>query len=129
MNPQQQIMKDLNINPQINPKDEVRKRIDFLKNYLVKVNAKGFVLGISGGQDSTLGGRLCQLAVEELRNEGKNALFIAVRLPYWVQHDEEDAQRSLAFIQADREYVYNIKAPVDAAQVEYDQMTKGEPLS
>lgn len=129
MNLQQQIMKDLNINPDINPKDEVRKRIDFLKNYLVKANAKGFVLGISGGQDSTLAGRLCQLAVEELRNEGKNALFIAVRLPYGVQHDEEDAQRSLAFIKADREYVYNIKAPVDAAQVEYDQMTKGEPLS
>ena len=65
-------------------KIEIRKRVDFLKDY-VKTGAKGFVLGISGGQDSTLAGRLAQLAVEEIRNEGGNATFIAVRLPYKVQ--------------------------------------------
>ncbi|MGZ4159562.1 MAG: ammonia-dependent NAD(+) synthetase, partial [Neobacillus sp.] len=67
---QEQIMKELNVNPDIQPKEEIRKRIAFLKNYLVNSKAKGFVLGISGGQDSTLAGRLAQLAVEELRNEG-----------------------------------------------------------
>lgn len=129
MNMQEQIMKELNVNPAIQPKEEIRKRIDFLKNYLTQSKAKGFVLGISGGQDSTLAGRLAQLAVEELRNEGKDATFITVRLPYGVQKDEEDAQRSLAFIKADREYVYNIKEPVDDVQKEYDAITKGEPLS
>jgi NAD+ synthase len=128
MSLQKKIMEDLHINPEINPKDEIRKRIDFLKNYLVKTNAKGFVLGISGGQDSTLAGRLTQMAVEELRTEGRDALFIAVRLPYGVQQDEEDAQSSLAFIKADREYIYNIKDPVDAVQTEYNRMTQGEPL-
>jgi NAD+ synthase len=126
---QEQIMKELNVNPDIQPKEEIRKRIAFLKNYLVNSKAKGFVLGISGGQDSTLSGRLAQLAVEELRNEGKEATFIAVRLPYGVQQDEEDAKRSLAFIQADREYVFNIKDAVDDVQKEYNSITTGDPLS
>jgi NAD+ synthase len=126
---QQQIMKELNINPHIEPKDEIRKRIDFLKDYLLKTKAKGYVLGISGGQDSTLAGRLAQLAVEELRHEGKEAVFTAVRLPYGVQQDEEDAQQSLAFIRADRELVFNIKKAVDEVQNEYDSITDGKPLS
>ncbi|XJZ26855.1 ammonia-dependent NAD(+) synthetase [Bacillota bacterium Lsc_1132] len=129
MNLQKRIIEELHIQPEINPKEEVRKRIDFLKNYLLKTNAKGYVLGISGGQDSSLAGRLSQIAVEELRQEGKEALFIAVRLPYGVQRDEEDARRALAFIKADREYVFNIKAAVDEVQTEYNQMTQGEPLS
>lgn len=129
MSLQSQIMKELNVTPDIDPKEEIRKRIDFLKNYLRKTKAKGYVLGISGGQDSTLAGRLAQLAVEELRKEGTEALFIAVRLPYGIQQDEEDAKRSLAFIQADRETVFNIKAPVDSAQDEYNSSYDGQPLS
>lgn len=82
---QEQIMKALHVQPVIDPKAEIRKRVDFLKRLCTKTGAKGFVLGISGGQDSTLAGRLAQLAVEEIRNEGGNATFIAVRLPYKVQ--------------------------------------------
>jgi NAD+ synthase len=121
---QREIMEALNVKPEINPKEEIRKRIDFLKNYLQKAQAKGYVLGISGGQDSTLAGRLAQLAVEELRAEGKEALFIAVRLPYGVQQDEEDAQRALDFIRADREFSFNVKEAVDAVQTEYDSVSK-----
>ena len=57
---------------------------------------KSFVLGISGGQDSTLAGRLAQLAMEEMRAEtGDDSYkFIAVRLPYGIQADEDDAQKS-----------------------------------
>jgi NAD+ synthase len=129
MSLQAQIMKELNISPTIQPQEEIRKRIDFLKNYIIKTKAKGYVLGISGGQDSTLAGRLAQLAVEELRNEGLDALFIAVRLPYGVQQDEEDAKRSLAFIRADRETVFNIKTAVDDVQKEYGTSYQGAPLS
>lgn len=129
MSLQKQIMKDLNISPTIQPKEEIRKRIDFLKNYLVKTKARGYVLGISGGQDSTLAGRLAQLAVEELRSEGNDALFIAVRLPYGVQQDEEDAQKSLHFIQADRSTAFNIKEAVDDVQTEYNRIFQEKPLS
>lgn len=128
MSLQKQIIEELHIHSTINPKEEIRKRIDFLKNYLLKAKAKGFVLGISGGQDSSLAGRLSQMAVEELRDEGKKALFIAVRLPYGVQKDEEDARRSLAFIKSDREYIFNIKEAVDDVQKEYNQIADGDPL-
>jgi NAD+ synthase len=129
MNMQQQIMSEMNINPEIDPQEEIRKRVDFLKKYLLKTKAKGYVLGISGGQDSTLAGRLAQLAVEELRKEGTEALFIAVRLPYGVQQDEDDAKRSLAFIKADRELVFNIKDAVDDVQKEYNGSSQSAPLS
>lgn len=129
MSLQKQIMKDLNVNPDIFPSEEIRKRVQFLKNYLLKTKAKGFVLGISGGQDSTLAGRLAQLAVEDLRSDGVEATFIAVRLPYGKQQDEDDAQKSLNFIRADREVVYNIKDPVDAVQKEYNWTMEEKPLS
>lgn len=129
MSLQAQIMKELHISPTIQPQQEIRKRIDFLKNYLLITKAKGFVLGISGGQDSTLAGRLAQIAVEELRKEGKEALFVAVRLPYGIQQDEEDAKLALAFIRADREEVFNIQGAVDEVQSEYNSSIKGEPLS
>jgi NAD+ synthase len=72
-------------------------------------------LGISGGQDSSLAGRLAQLAVEELRVETgvTDYQFIAVRLPYGIQQDEVDAQRSLDFIKPDVSLTVNIKPAVD----------------
>lgn len=38
---------------------------------------KTYVLGISGGQDSTLAGRLAQLAVEELRAETEKTISLS----------------------------------------------------
>ncbi|WP_055105901.1 ammonia-dependent NAD(+) synthetase [Paenibacillus ihumii] len=109
---QKQITEALHVKPSIDAKAEIRGRIDFLKEYCRKAGAKGYVLGISGGQDSTLAGRLAQLAAEELRAEGYDATFYAVRLPYGVQQDEDDAAAAMEFIQADREFVVNIQEPV-----------------
>ena len=114
---QETIIQQLGVNPVIDPEEEIRKSIDFLKDYLKKYSfLKTYVLGISGGQDSTLAGRLAQLAIEEMRAETGDASyqFIAVRLPYGVQADEEDAQRALAFIQPDVSLVINIKKSADA---------------
>ena len=116
---QARIIYDLNVQPSIVPADQVRMRIDFLKQYLLSARAKGFVLGISGGQDSSLAGRLCQLAVTELRAEGTNAEFTAVRLPYNVQADEEDAQLALSFIAPDHAVTFNIRLAVDGFQAEF----------
>ncbi|MGW6695276.1 ammonia-dependent NAD(+) synthetase [Rhodococcus sp. NPDC054953] len=112
------ILQELGAKPTIDPAAEIRDRIDFLKAYLRSTPAKGFVLGISGGQDSTLAGRLCQLAAEELRAEGRGAEFVAVRLPYGVQADEHDAQVALTFIEPDRSITVNIKPSADAAAAE-----------
>jgi NAD+ synthase len=114
----QAIVAELGVQPVIEPKVEVRRRIDFLKDFLRSTPATGFVLGISGGQDSTLTGRLCQLAAEELRAEGREATFVAVRLPYGVQADEEDAQIALRFIRPDRSIEVNVKPGADAVAAE-----------
>ncbi|EPR75765.1 NAD synthetase [Leifsonia rubra CMS 76R] len=125
---QARIIYDLNTQPSIDAAEQVRLRIDFLKEYLTASRAAGLVLGISGGQDSSLAGRLCQLAVAELRAEGTGAQFVAVRLPYGVQHDEDDAQVALDFIGADREVTFNIQRAVDGIVAEFaDAMA--EPIS
>lgn len=113
-----QILAELGVKTTIVPKVEIRQRVDFLKEFLRSTPAKGYVLGISGGQDSTLTGRLCQLASKELRAEGHEATFVAVRLPYGVQADEQDAQIALEFIQPDRSVTVNVKPSADALAAE-----------
>ncbi|MCH4172686.1 MAG: ammonia-dependent NAD(+) synthetase [Lactobacillus sp.] len=102
--------------PTIDPKAEIRRSVDFLKAYLKKTGLKTYVLGISGGQDSTLTGALTQLAITELRQAtGDDSYqFIAVRLPYGEQADEADAMAAIAFIKADQVLRVNIKPSVDA---------------
>jgi NAD+ synthase len=116
-NLQQQIIKEMKVKPVIDPQEEIRKTIAFLKEYLMKHPfLKGFVLGISGGQDSTLAGRLAQLAVDELNEEAgeQKYAFYAVRLPYGKQFDEHDAQDALNFINPTQILTVNIKEAVDA---------------
>ena len=126
---QQHIIEILGTKPVIDPAQEIRTRVDFLKTYVKNANRKGFVLGISGGQDSSLAGRLCQLAVNELREEGYEAKFLALRLPYGVQKDEADAQLALSFIQPDESFEFNIKDTVDAFQNTYNAIPGQENLS
>ena len=114
---QKEIIKYEHVLPQIDPQKEIRSSVDFLKDYL-KANTflKSYVLGISGGQDSTLAGKLCQMAISEMRSEtGDNSYqFIAVRLPYGVQADAQDAADAVAFQRPDQDLVVNIKPAVDA---------------
>ncbi|MGT2636395.1 ammonia-dependent NAD(+) synthetase [Streptococcus ratti] len=116
MSLQEKIIAQLGVKPTINAREEIRKSVDFLKDYLKKHRfLKTYVLGISGGQDSSLAGRLAQIAIEELRQETGNQdyQFIALRLPYGTQADEADAQRALKFIQPDVSLAINIKPAVD----------------
>ena len=47
-----------------------------MKEYARKTSfLNGFVLGISGGQDSTLVGKLAQLAVDELNDEEETSVI------------------------------------------------------
>ena len=94
---------------QFDPANEVCRRVDFLVDYLSAAGATGYVLGISGGVDSTVAGKLAQLACERT---GKT--FTAVRLPYGAQADEVDAQAALAFIGPDQVRTVDIKPSVDA---------------
>ncbi|KRM20970.1 ammonia-dependent NAD(+) synthetase [Latilactobacillus graminis] len=114
---QAEIIAALKTQPTIDPKKEIRRSVDFLKDYLKKNSfLKTYVLGISGGQDSTLVGALAEQAVREMRAEtGDDSYqFIAVRLPYGEQADESDAMAAIDFMQADQVHRVNIKASVDA---------------
>lgn len=121
------IAADLNVQPTIDPEQEVARRVGFLRDYLLTTGAKGYLLAISGGQDSTLAGRLTQLAVESLRAEGHPAEFTTVRMPYRVQADEDDAQLALQFIAADPGVTVNIEHGVDG--VMQDTAASGVELS
>lgn len=115
---QQTVIDELKVLPEIDAKTEIRRTIDFLKQYVQKYSfVKGFVLGISGGQDSTLAGKLTQLAIDELNEEAGQAKysFWAVRLPYGVQADEADCIDALTFIEPTATYKVNIKEAVDAS--------------
>jgi NAD+ synthase len=96
------------------PAAEAERRITFLVRYLRESGLRGYVLGISGGVDSTVAGRLAQVACERVRAEGGDARFVAVRLPYHVQKDEADARRALDFIRPDEVLTVDIGPGVDA---------------
>ncbi|GAB3702763.1 ammonia-dependent NAD(+) synthetase [Mariniluteicoccus flavus] len=97
---------------------EVERRVAFLADYLRFTRCSGYVLGISGGVDSSVGGRLAQLACERVREQGGDATFVAMRLPYGTQKDEDDAQRALGFIRPDERMTVNIKPAVDGLWAE-----------
>lgn len=127
---QEEIINALGVNSQIDPQAEVTKRIQFIYDFLQTTKMKALVLGISGGQDSSLAGRLSQLAVEKLREEtGDNEYqFIAVRLPYGEQADESDAMFAINdFIKPDKIMRVNIKAATDAMVASLNEA--GTPIS
>tara|TARA_R110001583_G_scaffold53677_3_gene165175 strand:- start:5482 stop:6324 length:843 start_codon:yes stop_codon:yes gene_type:complete len=111
----QKILQEMCVLADINIENEIQRRISFIKNILKKAHCKTLVLGISGGVDSSTAGRLCQLSVEQLNKEEKsnNYQFIAVRLPYAVQKDEDEAQLALSFIKPTHTVAVNIQAGAD----------------
>lgn len=112
---EQQIIREMRVLPQIDVDYEIARRIEFIKNRLTAAGLTTLVLGISGGVDSTTCGRLAQLAVDALNKEHDGGYrFIAVRLPYGVQKDEEEAQLALRFIEPSHSVTVNIKAAADA---------------
>ena len=127
---QEEIINALGVSSQIDPQAEVTKRVQFICDFLQTTKMKALVLGISGGQDSSLAGRLSQLAVEKLREEtGDNEYqFIAVRLPYGEQADESDAMFAINdFIKPDKIMRVNIKAATDAMVASLNEA--GTPIS
>ncbi|VTR61938.1 NH(3)-dependent NAD(+) synthetase [Actinobacillus pleuropneumoniae] len=53
----------------INVEEEVRKRVDFLKNYVKNSGTSGLLIAISGGIDSAVAAGLCKRATDELTEE------------------------------------------------------------
>lgn len=73
-----------------------------LMGYVRSAGERSLVLGISDGVVSLTAGLLAQRAVLALRAMGYHADFVAVRLPYGEQADEQDARKCLQIIEPDR---------------------------
>ncbi|MGR5283713.1 ammonia-dependent NAD(+) synthetase [Vibrio maritimus] len=112
---EQLIRDEMRVLPSIDPQFEIERRVAFIKSKLQQSGCKSIVLGISGGVDSTTCGRLAQLAVNELNqaSDSNDYQFIAVRLPYGEQKDEDEAQLALSFIEPTHSVSVDIKAGVD----------------
>ncbi len=110
---QRQIIADMQTLPSIDVAAEIARRVGFIKSYLRFTGLKTLVLGLSGGIDSTTAGALAQQAVNELNSEDETQeyRFIAVRLPYETQADENDAQLAVTFIKPSTLTTVNI-API-----------------
>ncbi len=112
---EQQIREEMRVLPEIDAQFEIKRRVEFIQRRLKDSGCKSLVLGISGGVDSSTCGRLAQLAVEglNLATDSSDYQFYAVRLPYGVQKDEDEAQLALSFIKPTHSIAINIKEGVD----------------
>ncbi|KDN99586.1 MULTISPECIES: ammonia-dependent NAD(+) synthetase [Pseudomonas] len=108
---------------------EVARRVAFIKTCLSNARLKTLVLGISGGVDSLTAALMAQRAINELRREtgDEQYRFIAVRLPYQLQHDEHDAQACLEVIKADEVHTVDIAPAVRALAAEVEALENGTP--
>ena len=125
---QLQIITELNVETTIDPLHEFYKRSQFLADYLAGTALNGYVLGISGGQDSLLAGLMAQRAADICKAEGREAAFHALLLPYGEQKDRDDALLAVETIEPDYVYDLNIKPAVDAFAESFTVAT-GEELS
>ena len=111
---QQKIIAELGVKPTIDPEEEVLKRSQYLADYLGEYGLRGFVLGISGGQDSLLAGILAKQATEIANTRGHQTEFHAMLLPYGTQADRNDALTAIKVIKPHAVHDQNIAAATDA---------------
>ena len=113
----QAIIDEMKVLPEINTTFEIERRVEFIKQKLTQSGLTSLILGISGGVDSSTCGRLAQLAVDSLNSEisaaTKTYQFIAIRLPFNIQADEDDAQLALKFIKPSHSLSTNIFSAVE----------------
>jgi len=138
-NAKESIIKEMRVLPQIDVKEEISRRIHFIKRTLLNSGLKTLILGISGGIDSATLGKLSQMAVDELNQKEFNQdssneknqqgfRFIAVRLPYGEQADEQDAQLAIKFIRPSESISINIKNGVDQLDLSSTEALKAKEL-
>ncbi|CAM3731628.1 ammonia-dependent NAD(+) synthetase [Nocardiopsis rhodophaea] len=108
------IIQELEVAETFDAHGEIDRRVGFLADRLTATGCTALVLGISGGVDSLTTGRLCRLAVDRVRAGGGSAEYIAMRLPYGVQADGQDAARAVEFGAPDRCLTVDVKPATDA---------------
>ncbi len=123
------ILSEMKVLPKIDPDFEIQRRIAFIKTTLKQSGKRVLLLGVSGGIDSCSCGRLAQLAVDQLNDEEQvEYAFVAIRLPYGVQADEDDAQIAIKFIRPSHSIAVNVKSGTDSIHDETISSMKAQGL-
>ncbi|GKU80429.1 ammonia-dependent NAD(+) synthetase [Paenibacillus sp. L3-i20] len=122
---QEQIIERLGVKPSIDPEVEVRKRVDFLKNYVLNSGTTGLLIAISGGLDSAVAAGLCKRATDELSAEtGKEYMTLGVFQPYAEQSDISDSYAVAEAFALTHKVETNIGEAVDEMAIEVEHSFK-----
>jgi NAD+ synthase len=111
---QTEIIRQLQVTQSFDVQMEIERRSNFIFQQVSSSYMKSLILGISGGVDSLAAGFLAKAAVDIAHKQDRKIEVIAVRLPYGLQKDEEDAQLCVAQIQPDKIFTVDIKPASDA---------------
>ncbi|MFD0716572.1 ammonia-dependent NAD(+) synthetase [Paenibacillus sp. GCM10027626] len=130
MSLQQEIIERFGVKPSINPEEEVRKRVDFLKSYVRQSGTTGLLIAISGGLDSAVAAGLCKMATDELSAEtGQDYMTLGVYQPYGEQSDIADSYSVAEAFQLKRCIETNIQEAVDELALEVEHSLKAIGIS
>ena len=122
MSLQQEIIQRLGVKPHIDVQEEIRKRVDFLKDYVKKAGASGLLIAISGGIDSAVAAGLCKRATDELAAEtGQPYMTLGVFQPYGQQEDIHDSYAVAQAFELKHTVETNIEDTVNEIALEVEQ--------
>ena len=125
MSLQQEIIAKLGVKPTIDPEQEIRRRIDFLKEYVQKAGAAGLLIAISGGIDSAVAAGLCKRATDELSSEtGREYMTLGVFQPYGEQADIAHSYEVADAFALEHRVETNIQESVDEIALEAEHALK-----
>ncbi|WP_127533774.1 ammonia-dependent NAD(+) synthetase [Paenibacillus kobensis] len=125
MSLQREIIERLGVQPTIDVDAEIRKRVDFLKSYVLKSGTTGLLIAISGGIDSAVATGLCKQATDELSAEtGKEYITLGVFQPYSEQVDISDSYATAEAFKLTHRVETNIGEAVDEISLEVEHSLK-----
>lgn len=121
MSLQREIIERLGVIPVIDPAAEVARRVNFLKEYILRSGATGLLIAISGGIDSAVTTGLCKRATDELSQEtGKEYITLGVFQPYGEQADIEHSYEVARAFGVTHTMETNIEDAVDEIALEVE---------
>lgn len=130
MSLQREIIERFGVQPTIDVDAEIRKRVDFLKEYVRKSGTTGLLIAISGGIDSAVATGLCKQATDELSAEtGKEYITLGVFQPYNEQVDISDSYATADAFNLTHRVETDIGGTVDEIALEVEHSLKAIGIS
>ncbi|WP_019635191.1 ammonia-dependent NAD(+) synthetase [Paenibacillus fonticola] len=129
MSLQAEIIRLLGVKPSIDADEEIRRRVDFLKEHVQSSRASGLLIAISGGLDSAAVAGLCKRATDELAQEtGSDYITLGVFQPYGDQEDIGHSYETAKALGLIHTVETNIEDTVDeiALEVEHGMKNIGQ---